>query len=481
MILPILALGGLLAFLLASKSSQTAPAGALPGAPALPPASPPVPGAAPTPTTPDDDAFDALVASAIAKGDVAALQALATQAEARGNLDEARSIRDEIARLQASSPAPTAPGPSIPKPADTSKPTGRATIQLNSRGPDVTEWQRIIGVAQDGIFGSKTQAVTKTWQTQHGLNADGIVGPKTWAVAYSNTPGLSVPALPPSMPSPVAKPPVAGKPPVATGHATIKMGSTGPAVTEWQHILGITADGVFDGETDTATRVWQRNHGLPTDGIVGPATWAAASASAPVIPVVNTTPAASGHAIIRKGSVGPAVTEWQHTLGVTADGIFGAATDAATRAWQKAHGLGVDGVVGPATWATQHTNAAIVPTITKTPAAIPAEHDSDIAAQQLTSYLTSLGGLSGRGKENKAIISGYLARLGIPDPKGLYGTGSAKAVMQHGLVPVVPFYWPSSGTAAAKSAFLGLIKQYAGSDPQRAAAWAKLATDTNRS
>jgi peptidoglycan hydrolase-like protein with peptidoglycan-binding domain len=62
-------------------------------------------------------------------------------------------------------------------------PTAKATIKIGSRGEVVKEWQRIIGVEPDGIFGSGTQAKTKTWQAARKLTADGIVGPATWAVA----------------------------------------------------------------------------------------------------------------------------------------------------------------------------------------------------------------------------------------------------------------------------------------------------------
>lgn len=53
---------------------------------------------------------------------------------------------------------------------------------------------------------------------------------------------------------------------------------------------------------------------------------------------------------IKKGDRGASVAKWQRLIGVTADGNFGAGTDAATRAYQTAHGLTPDGVVGVATW-----------------------------------------------------------------------------------------------------------------------------------
>jgi hypothetical protein len=63
--------------------------------------------------------------------------------------------------------------------------------------------------------------------------------------------------------------------------------------------------------------------------------------------------------VLRKGSnsVWPPVTVKSlqyllnaHGAKLSVDGVFGSATDAATRAFQRANGLTVDGVVGSATW-----------------------------------------------------------------------------------------------------------------------------------
>ena len=54
--------------------------------------------------------------------------------------------------------------------------------------------------------------------------------------------------------------------------------------------------------------------------------------------------------LLKKGSKGAEVKEWQKVIGTAADGIFGANTEKLTIEWQKANGLAADGIVGPATW-----------------------------------------------------------------------------------------------------------------------------------
>ena len=59
-----------------------------------------------------------------------------------------------------------------------------ATIKQGSKGQDVKDWQKIIGIKDDGVFGAQTASLTKTWQKNHGLKDDGVVGAATWSKAY---------------------------------------------------------------------------------------------------------------------------------------------------------------------------------------------------------------------------------------------------------------------------------------------------------
>jgi len=164
------------------------------------------------------------------------------------------------------------------------------TIQQGSKGAAVSQWQTIIGVKADGIFGPNTKAATITWQKSRGLVADGIVGPKTWTAALgvpaSASPApsapvpisptvVNLPGLPGGVPLPAAPPPVVVST-LANQLPMLKVGSTGPAVIKWQQIVGVKADGIFGPNTQAATKAWQASRGLVADGIVGPKTWAAA-------------------------------------------------------------------------------------------------------------------------------------------------------------------------------------------------------------
>jgi peptidoglycan hydrolase-like protein with peptidoglycan-binding domain len=107
-------------------------------------------------------------------------------------------------------------------------------------------------------------------------------------------------------------------------------------------------DGAFGAQTASAVTSFQQSAGLAADGIAGPATWGA-------------LPADPGTPELANGSAGAAVTALQHAL-LTAggagspldpgpiDGQFGPRTESAVRAYQLQRGVTADGIVGDVTW-----------------------------------------------------------------------------------------------------------------------------------
>jgi peptidoglycan hydrolase-like protein with peptidoglycan-binding domain len=53
------------------------------------------------------------------------------------------------------------------------------TLQPGSRGADVVELQRELGIPADGVYGPQTKRAVKRFQRRHGLEVDGIAGPAT--------------------------------------------------------------------------------------------------------------------------------------------------------------------------------------------------------------------------------------------------------------------------------------------------------------
>ena len=57
----------------------------------------------------------------------------------------------------------------------------RPTLRRGATGDLVKKLQRMLGVDDDGIFGSGTEAGARAFQRANGLVPDGIIGPKSWA------------------------------------------------------------------------------------------------------------------------------------------------------------------------------------------------------------------------------------------------------------------------------------------------------------
>ncbi len=135
-----------------------------------------------------------------------------------------------------------------------------------------------------------------------------------------------------------------------------------PAITD--------AVGTFGDSTRAAVTKFQSIFGLAADGIVGKSTWYKLSSLYTAVTRlaelnsegtnlgIGTVPPA---AVLRQGSRGQDVITLQYLLdliseyypgipAVTQDGIFGAGTKQAVVAFQSRMGLAADGIVGPATW-----------------------------------------------------------------------------------------------------------------------------------
>ena len=107
---------------------------------------------------------------------------------------------------------------------------------VKSRGSDVQELQRKLGVPADGVFGPVTERALKRWQRAHGLVADGIAGPNTRAAM-----GLGA--------GPVLKRKAGGKRSAQRSHGHSRRGG---GVRALQRRIGVPADGVFGPATEAA-------------------------------------------------------------------------------------------------------------------------------------------------------------------------------------------------------------------------------------
>jgi len=152
--------------------------------------------------------------------------------------------------------------------------------------------------------------------------------------------------------------------------STLRRGSKGSEVKALQQYLNQlgyncgTPDGIFGTKTEAAVKAFQKAKGLTADGIVGPKTRAALNGSGSSAPAPDPSrgqtqnpsqPSGQLTATLRRGSKGSQVVILQQKLNKlgyncgTADGIFGAKTEAAVKAFQKAKKLTVDGIVGAKT------------------------------------------------------------------------------------------------------------------------------------
>ena len=227
------------------------------------------------------------------------------------------------------------------------------------------------------------------------------------------------------------------------------MGSRGDDVEQIQFWLNavaefvdtiptVTVDGIFGQATDRAVRAFQQHFGLTVDGIVGQATWNSiyneySSIQTDIAPPNVDTPGQFPGTTLAVGSRGNDVKQMQFYLriisnsnsaipAITADGIFGSATERAVRAFQQFYGLTVDGLVGKLTWNkiyevyTGIINGLLAPT--ERPGTYPGAPlrigSTGRAVKEVQYYLY--------------LMSAYYTEIPVIAFDGIYGTATAEAV-----------------------------------------------------
>jgi peptidoglycan hydrolase-like protein with peptidoglycan-binding domain len=247
-------------------------------------------------------------------------------------------------------------------------------LAQGNRGPAVRSLQQalvdagiVVAGGVDGVFGPGTAAGLKTFQTTKGLTGTGVVDAATAAalgsVTASDGSSSSSADASGSTPSDAE----ATAPVSDSGYLGLKIGARGDAVQRMQQALlgaGFNvvggADGIFGVLTANALSSFQNAQGFTATAVVDTQT-------ARALEAVATSPtsgeaarsgsnSASPLAGLRYGSLGSDVRQLQRTLidlGIRvrggADGVFGAATQAALKEFQANRGLPRSGMVDDAT------------------------------------------------------------------------------------------------------------------------------------
>ena len=248
--------------------------------------------------------------------------------------------------------------------------TGSSVEQVQFWLSDLAQFDSsLVRVSVDGSYGAATERAVRAFQQKQSLTADGVVGQTTWNALYaawvdaqSDLGGTAWPGT------------------------ALRRGDIGMevrlvqfwlrlAADNYSALRTVTVDGSYGATTVSAVTAFQSLFGLTADGVIGRSTWnklkEVGLAVANKIVATNVAPG-QFTATTREGSRGTAVRAVQYYLRrlaayysdvptVTVDGKFGAATTRAVKAWQTRAGLTVDGVVGRLTFQSLY-DAALAPT-----------------------------------------------------------------------------------------------------------------------
>ena len=272
--------------------------------------------------------------------------------------------------IEVVSSAPTTPAPTEAQVTPTPTPkslqrgfTGSEAVRVVQRR--LKELGYYKGSA-DGDFGPATEAAVKEFQKANGLTADGKVGEKTLAkmnaknaVTYKEAHATATPKTTGKATAKVTEKPKPTATPNLEKDYYLQNGAKGKKVETLQRRLielgwlSGKVTGTYDDRTEAAVSAFQKKtSGLWEDGIAGPDTLRALYSSNAAR---SSKPVSSNPDTLEYGSEGDEVKKLQQKLkelgylSGSADGKFGAATEAAVIAFQKNNNLTADGKAGTAT------------------------------------------------------------------------------------------------------------------------------------
>lgn len=266
--------------------------------------------------------------------------------------------------------APTNAPSATATPSSTS--SGSSTLKMGSTGSDVKRLQQrlkdlgyLTGSA-DGDFGAATEQAVRDFQSANGLSVDGKAGTRTIEKLYSSsakkkttTSSSSSSSSSSSGSSSSSSSSSSTSSSYTNGKTDIylQLGSSGSQVKILQNrliVLGYlsgTADGEFAETTQAAVIAFQERNSIYADGIAGPTTLTKLYSES-----ARKASSVVGHlGSLREGNTGSAVRSLQQnlkTLGYytgSVDGDYGSGTTAAVTAFQQSSGLKADGIAGKAT------------------------------------------------------------------------------------------------------------------------------------
>ena len=242
-------------------------------------------------------------------------------------------------------------------------------VRLNRISSNYPAIPKILDV--NGVYGGSTEDAVRVFQRIFNLTDDGVVGKATWyriqqvynavkRLSELDSEGLTLEEISRQFPE------------------ELSVGSRGNGVRVVQYLLRyvanfddrippISVDGIYGERTASAVRAFQEIYGLPITGAMNEATYSILYdayrgyiTSLPDSQFIGIARPYPGFPVT-EGQSGESVRYIQQYLDlisrtypeipeITADGVFGQATENAVRAFQRRFGLTEDGIVGLSTW-----------------------------------------------------------------------------------------------------------------------------------